>query len=371
MREIKICIIDESVEVNKLEDFFSNIPPINIVPYGESQNISGISHGTICLAILLEALKEEKLIGKVSLTHYSVTENREPRTYRALINALQYCVQNRMDIVSISIGVMNRVFAKEINRIISSTDETLIVAAASNDGKLTYPAALPCVLGVKSSFLKSVPRYSIADNPSDGVEVIANLPKSSVMEKMEKQHIFLSEYSNSFIVPQVCAKIVSESLAKERRATKELAINWLYGDVRSRKKSYKFSQAQTVEDDKIPIIQLECKGQITAKVLSRAKKIKSRFDSLLYPCSLVAETIVTDDFIQGIYQLDTTLAADCIGYYQYVVSDSLILVLSRSETILAYPFDFVFSDWIDLKISEICNLILQKFQERDYIEESR
>lgn len=146
---------------------------------------------------------------------------------------------------------------------------------------------------------------------------------------------------------------------------------WLTGDAGSWKKTYSFFPIETIEDDKIPIIQLEYKGEMTDKFLSRAKIIRSRFDSLLYPCSLIAETIDTDDFIQGIYQLDTTFAADCINYYQYVVSDSLLLVLSRNETTLHYPFDLVFSDWIDLDISDICRLILQQFQEQEYDEESR
>jgi len=371
MDKVKVCIIDESIEVDTLNELVSDIPPINIIPYNQCQNASEISHGTICLALLLEALQSHNLMDKVSITHYSVTENGAPRTYKAFMGALQYCIQNRMDIVSMSIGVMNRICAGEINQVLNVLRDTLIVASASNNCKLSYPASMPSVLGVKNSPLQFGQGYTVVDDPPDGVELIANLPKSSVMKKIQQRYKYISADSNSFLAPRVCAEIINKSLINEIKATKRLAMQWLKSDVRSARKSYNFFSNETVEDDTIPIIHLEYKNETAEQVLSRAKKIKSKFDCLQYPCALISETIDMNDFVQGFYHLDTTHGTDCIDYYRYVVSDSLILVLSRRKTTLNYPFDYVFPNWVNWDISNICYHILQQFNEEEHNEKGR
>ena len=89
MDEIKICIIDEYIEMDKLKKLVPDVPTIKTIQKEAVLINQEISHGTICLAILLESLKKCAVIDKVSVEHFSVSENGNPRTYAALLNALQ------------------------------------------------------------------------------------------------------------------------------------------------------------------------------------------------------------------------------------------------------------------------------------------
>lgn len=75
MNKVKVCIIDEGLEVGKLNELVSDIPPINIIQDKGFHNTSEIGHGTICSALLLESLHKYNIMDEVSITHYSVTGN--------------------------------------------------------------------------------------------------------------------------------------------------------------------------------------------------------------------------------------------------------------------------------------------------------
>lgn len=361
MDEIKICIIDEYIEMDKLKKLVPDVPTIKTIQKEAVLINQEISHGTICLAILLESLKKCAVIDKVSVEHFSVSENGNPRTYAALLNALRYCINKRFNIISMSIGVFGRICAQDIHPIVNKLQDTLIVAAASNIGRITYPASMPTVLGVKSATDPLAPRFSVVDAPPDGIELVANIPDTSVMKAIHERYDVTCSGSNSILVPQVSAEIISQSIKYAQKPTKRIATNWLSMNTKVGKEYYNPQLGGIGEEYIVPAIAFPYHVDETSKVIYKAFQLKRIFENQDYLCAIISDIFTSNDFIQGYYQLDIKSPFDCISYYQYAVSDSLIVVFAQTALLQRCSCDLVISNWREMTSFELCQTILQRF----------
>lgn len=162
MKGLKIVVIDNGVDrkllyyllghrlnmhsyqIHKDKCIFQSLSP---KPEG------GRTHGTLCLALLVEFLKIKVDIKQVEFTSISIINKKGKQEINDFISALKWCCNKNYDLILLSVGVKTSVYTDAFTPIIKrlKSKKSIIVAATSNDGRLTYPACLNSVIGVKYS----------------------------------------------------------------------------------------------------------------------------------------------------------------------------------------------------------------------------
>lgn len=88
---MKVCVIDEWLDSDLLDKITNGAVKIDCVGSGEvSLDFPAISHGTICTGLLVEALRENGVLGDVKLVHYSISTESELRSYSKMLEALEF-----------------------------------------------------------------------------------------------------------------------------------------------------------------------------------------------------------------------------------------------------------------------------------------
>jgi subtilisin len=102
------------------------------------------SHGTICAALISRRAPDAVLY---SIKVLDLHRNGPPS---ALVRALEWVIENDVDVVNLSLGTTNGSYAKDLRRLCVRAVEQgiVLVAATHNGGLLSYPSAFPEVLAV-------------------------------------------------------------------------------------------------------------------------------------------------------------------------------------------------------------------------------
>lgn len=153
---ISICLIDESLNLSDVQNLLStdkfsiNTPKLTSGPEIIKNAFLPIQHGTICSAILIESLIRLGINDSVSITYCPITDESGNSTLSQLVKCFDYCDRTIPDIISLSAGLFSRVYSIELLRYLQKWQfKPLVIAAASNSNRLTYPAAFMETIGVK------------------------------------------------------------------------------------------------------------------------------------------------------------------------------------------------------------------------------
>ena len=198
----KVAIIDNGVDQAKLRQKVKEF--ICIDKEGKwhedicTRELNVDSHGTKC-ALILESLECECILYSIK-----VLDDEGIGTILQWERALKWCYENEIFIVNLSLGTTCFSDRIRIQKIINYyvNKGMIIVAALSNDGYRTYPAAFSNVIGVRAGKqLQPVQRhYRLA-----GAELYAPIQSDIVMNN-----------GNSFAAPYVTALII-EFFKKNRK----------------------------------------------------------------------------------------------------------------------------------------------------------
>lgn len=209
---IRVVIIDNGFNksiyyelTGKMIETYSIEKHKDIVVEGDTEYY-GLSHGTVCAAILTEFAEDAEVIG------ISLADSGElPLCH--LEAAIFWCLNHSVDVICMSIGITAWL---EISHLLPlfellAKSHIIVVAAAANDGQITYPASLSSVLGVRYRKVGSeaLPLCStIIDNPVDGIDIETDLPESVVLYKLRERFQFRKTITNSMVTPYIAARII-------------------------------------------------------------------------------------------------------------------------------------------------------------------
>jgi hypothetical protein len=107
---------------------------------GDGSYIDTLGHGTAVMAAIQEKAPEAEYFA-VKIFHAALRASTDD-----LIRALEWTVENGMDLVNLSLGTRNARRAREFERVAASGPK--IVAAREANGEPCYPGCLPGVVGV-------------------------------------------------------------------------------------------------------------------------------------------------------------------------------------------------------------------------------
>ncbi len=239
-KDLSIAIID-----NGLNNFFFNpgklrfdieiTPELKVI--NRNKNSKDISfHGTVCAAII------KKFSNDVCYGSIKILNNENLSSCNQLVKAINYCWQNHIKLIHISLGSFFPRDFFSIKTIINEAvnEGIIIVAALSNQYYYTYPASLSNVIGVKadnSGILKDR-EYVYNVCPADGIEITTFLKHSYKMILQDMKPSFFNKdlkikgISNSFVTPYITSIVFNLLLKKPDSNVEEIKRKLIKKNIR-------------------------------------------------------------------------------------------------------------------------------------------
>lgn len=161
---------------NENQAFYKkNIDEIDMLPY--------LTHADICAKVMRKYCADIRLINIV------IKETFENGNISDLINALYFAENLNADVVHMSVGTNERFYINHMHRAIKQlASKTKVVAARANNGRKTFPADFPEVIGCRISSGKDI-QYLGKNNYA--------LPGSHLI-RAHNNDLFYTKASNSF-----------------------------------------------------------------------------------------------------------------------------------------------------------------------------
>lgn len=368
MKILRIGVIDEIMDLHTLQEligYSSDRITINSkINVSNHTNISSVSHGTLCTALLLEALHKYQIADNVHVTHFSVTDNSGEKSFALLLEALRYCVANSFNIVSMSIGLLGFGCVRDLNSVLSCMESTIVVAAASNRFALTYPAALPQVIGVKRK-LKNTGTGSIEwiNDPADGIELVVDLPDTPIIRKLREQYSYWIGESNSVLVPQICGEIAKAMVHGTKISSKEAALKCIAKVPRNRLiTDYILPYVNNVDSEELtPVVMVPYDFNTKRTVFDLAVSLQQKFEEEDYHCTILSDIHIRSDFLHRQYALDASYQNTCLTFYQRIIPDGLILILVSSDNPIRPACNLCIEHGAKLNVSDLYSEIMKYF----------
>ncbi|MCL2189108.1 MAG: hypothetical protein FWC16_09340 [Defluviitaleaceae bacterium] len=169
-----------------------------------------LTHGTACYEIFRNHMTVPHRI-----TSIKVLDDATGRgNHKAVVAALKWSKEFDFEIINLSLGTQQYLDFAPIAAQIKRLRKTIIVAACSNQNRLTFPACLPQVIGVRHSGdtrLKGT--FAYLPKPYDQIDVLVT-----------------SEGANSYAAPIISARIctyIFEGIVSPLEIRKKLAADAL------------------------------------------------------------------------------------------------------------------------------------------------
>ncbi|MCX7745302.1 MAG: S8 family serine peptidase [Clostridia bacterium] len=206
MNKVRIAIIDDGIN-EKLFNTGPLVQNIEITPdlkikQRKAYDPYEMSHGTTCAAII------KKYAPKVQLTSVKILSDDTKRSMNGqLIKAIQWCVEQGITLVNLSLGTIHFRDFDEIQRVVGQAYQKglIIVAACNNRNVFTYPASLSTVIGVKCIRDGDMGRkYLYHPYSIDGIEISANGRHELINHLGET---IATASCNSFAAPLITAEV--------------------------------------------------------------------------------------------------------------------------------------------------------------------
>jgi len=236
-----ICIIDSGVNESALNigRISTNIEITRKLQIRKrpKYNAQVINHATVCAAIIRK-YASDAVLHSVKILNY-----REKSTIEQLKTAVLWCLDNNIRIIHMSIGSIIYSDFDEMRRManMACKQGVIIVAACNNNGKVTYPAALDSVIGVKCDRNNRLEEgeYIYNSGSFDGVEITAYSKHSLTLPSGKD---FETACTNSYAAPFITALVynimrdnpclgigrIKEALRRDTKESQRDLNNWFF-----------------------------------------------------------------------------------------------------------------------------------------------
>lgn len=205
--DIHIAVIDDGISeklynIDRLE-YDIEIDSDAMVLERRGYDMFEPSHGTTCAAII------KKYTSDTMLSSVKILNKNTKRGMKAqFIRAIQWCMENKVHIVNLSLGSIDFRDFEDIKLVINEAYNSglIIVAAYNNWNVLTYPASLSTVLGVRCCEGKKLSEgeYHYNAYPFDGIEITSFSEHTLFDFRGKSEKTFPC---NSFAAPMITATV--------------------------------------------------------------------------------------------------------------------------------------------------------------------
>ena len=174
-RGVKVAIIDSGV--NPAHPHVGGVVGGTRITSGDADGstdyLDYIGHGTAVAGAIREKVPDAQLYA-VKVFDRALTTNIE-----AIIKAIDWCTENEMDVINLSLGTVNVEHRKVIEQAVGRAAEkrTVLVAASEMSGKPSLPGCLPSVIGVVVDWQCARDSYDVSRSDDDPVFIASAYPR--------------------------------------------------------------------------------------------------------------------------------------------------------------------------------------------------
>lgn len=157
---MRVAFIDDQVNSSIIREC-SNVKHIKNLVYDHDRfvrrnvKIYGLSHSTLCCKIFCDCLS---LSNEIELVFLDILDNKTLKgNIKLLIKAITWCIQNKIDLINLSLGTTDWNDYISLKRCIdyASKNNVVVVSALSNKGFMTFPAFFSNTISVVSKNQKN------------------------------------------------------------------------------------------------------------------------------------------------------------------------------------------------------------------------
>jgi subtilisin family serine protease len=170
-RGVRVAVIDSGVHAR--HPHISGVSGgVSIGPDGvieQDSYVDRLGHGTAVMAAIQEKATQAEYFA-VQVFHSSLRSSAT-----ALLRAIEWTIEQRMDIVNLSLGTRNAAHAEQFRRMVERAlaAGVFLVSARDMDGQRCFPGCLPGVLGVGLDERCDRNRYRVQET-GDGIAFLAS-----------------------------------------------------------------------------------------------------------------------------------------------------------------------------------------------------
>lgn len=357
-----VAIIDEGIDMSKINCFFPNILIKLRLIKGCHNFISRdfhLNHGTLCTLLFLEALEKYHLLEKVEIIYLPITRIDGSKNIKELIKALKYCQQKKFDFILMSLGINHMIYAKTLSGCIDEIYESILIASESNDLTISFPASLSTVIGVKRSNNSKKKITRIVDS-YDGIELEVPCYESKILNSLKFQYGLDYSLSNSILVPYTAAEIIKkiESLKLKKISKEEILSFFEVIDTKTK--------ITNIKNNGNTILMINYTKDNYFDLQESLTILQSTFIKNMYNCYILTDAIKQSNFkILWLKLFSQDINQDICNYCNAIYDGLIILFVDYhvEEKILFEYLKYDLKSQID-KLNDydkVMNDILEKF----------
>ena len=334
MKYIKAAIIDDGANPALFRNVSNFIISRNLKVTESDLSVKYGIHATLCMSVI-NKYTDISDIHWLNIQIINIETGRS--SHEQFIRALEFCEEQDVKLIHLSLGTREYSDFPEIETKINVLleKETVIVAALSNEGTLTYPACIDGVIGVKEDNREKDFNYLYVDDAIDNVNFLA--PANHLIRIGGKLEFI--ERSNSFAAPVITAKVI-EILRKDSNMSIEKVKEKLKKNAVCHVSAGSFKEYMDIneEDITVPLIGVFMKDESSAASL--AKELNLLFIYNEY------KAIYCSSRENGLFKFPAT---DILKYLLFLTKfsccDIIIAGFSDKEIIRnSIPFDIILTD---------------------------
>jgi hypothetical protein len=388
---INVAIIDDGINQNlySIGELKHNIQITSELYIQERVDYDPFlpSHGTTCASII------KKFVPDAPLSSVKILNEDSHKGMRSqLIKALEWCVENNIRIINLSLGTIDYKDFIEVEKAVKYTSDNgvIIVAACNNRNVFTCPASLENVIGVKCDRSGTLIEMEYIYNtfPLDGIDITACGIHDLVKYSGES---VITSPCNSFTAPAITALVynimrnnpkIGLSKLKEVLKNKATDITQIEGGsyIKNNIVLGNVFDKHTNKSIEIPII--EVYNNYSNKIYDFYKKLNEKFRADGYNSVCICVEDDEKDLCNGLISITRGLTEDKIPLDKsFLVNrikmicdiydpDIIILPIDMTEGNRYTQLEAIESDLeVDIKININENLDIEVMSENENYED--
>jgi len=333
-KTVKLAIIDDGISSKHIpknqccEYFIAEDGQVN-----QCAPEPDISHGTACYLAFRRHTKAPHHLISIKV----LNEETGTGAINNLITALQWCEQQNIDVIHMSIGTSRYQDFALVAKAVKTLNNTIIVAACNNNNTLTYSACLPSVIGVRHcciEWLDGKFAYNLA--PYDQIELMTQVKNESNSAAAP----VITAYVCSYIADGLVGIDTVRQKLKEDAVKNPLFINYDF---------YK-NILKEWEDIQVPIVTVP---EDTLGGIDKVKSIITLFmkDGYRAVCFSLQENTNIEDYIFNLSwpQEQISIQALVELLYNFTLPDIIFLHVNIEEAKKIRDLELIVMDKTDSK----------------------